>query len=45
MLIEILGAQKQRISRLGVELKHEKGVGNKLNKGKREFSIKNKQTS
>ena len=49
MLIEILGAQKQRISRLGVELKHEKGAGNKLNKGKWEFSIKktknSKQTS
>ena len=33
VLVEILGAQKQRISRLGVELKHEKGAGNKLSKG------------
>ena len=39
MLIEILGAQKQRISRLGVELKHVNGAGNKNKKGETESSI------
>ena len=39
MLIEILGAQKQRISRLGVELKHVNGAGNKNKKGETESSF------
>ena len=42
VLIEILGAQKQRISRLGVELKHVNGAGNKNKKGETESWITHK---
>ena len=43
VLIAILGAQKQRISRLGLELKHEQGVGNRLKKGEWESFLLHKQ--